>query len=120
MKSKFLIVLLLGVINAIIIGIFIKSQNFSNTTSLLKNILNYSNKDNIKVKEAQFNNKEVPINKKDEIYKDKVIENESNISKQNQKPLVKENKNIETGKEEKFNDKETLKQINNKKENNVI
>eukprot|EP00833_Pecoramyces_ruminatium_P009704 jgi/Orpsp1_1/1183736/evm.model.c7180000086498.1 len=109
MKLKFLFVVILGIINAVIIGIIIKKQGFNNTILLLKDVLNIEKLENTKIaNEKIYLNKEeilndnkkdegnilfeqIPYNEKDDINKkiesNKDIKNETkNIKKSNEKP----------------------------------
>jgi len=114
MKYKFLFFVILGIINAIVIGIIVKQQGINSTTSVIKGIFNNkisenTNGNGINIeREKDFSNTETDINENPK-------DNEGKLS--NNHPLNENTVKNKISKEEII---ENSKQINNKKELKVI
>jgi len=110
MKYKFFIFIILGIINAIVIGIIVKQQGIDNTTSVIKGIFNSkisenTNENGVNIdREKDFSSTETIIN---EI----PIDNEGKLT--NNHPLNENTVRSKISKEEII---ENSKQINNQKE----
>jgi len=113
MKNKFLIVIILGIVNAVVIGIIVKKHGIDNTTSVIKGIFNskfskFSKGNGVNVqKENDFKSSETIINNNQ-------IVKEDNPSNKNNQPLNENTIENKVSKEEKIENTNNQKESNNK------